>query len=46
MPEPIRLALVITELEPGGAERCLVNLATRLDPGRFKPAVVSLGRRP
>ena len=46
MPEPIRLALVITELEPGGAERCLVNLATRLDRGRFKPAVVSLGRRP
>jgi glycosyltransferase involved in cell wall biosynthesis len=46
MPEPIRLALVITELEPGGAERCLANLATRLDPARFEPTVISLGPRP
>jgi glycosyltransferase involved in cell wall biosynthesis len=46
MAQPIRLALVITELEPGGAERCLVNLATRLDRSRFEPAVVSLGPRP
>lgn len=46
MPEPIRLALVITELEPGGAERCLVNLATRIDRQRFEPVVYSLGPRP
>ncbi|HEX5103214.1 MAG TPA: glycosyltransferase [Pirellulaceae bacterium] len=45
-PEPLRLALVITELEPGGAERCLVNLAVRLDRQRFAPVVYSLGRRP
>ena len=46
--DPIRLALVITELEPGGAERCLVEIATRLDRQRFSPVVYSLarGRRP
>ena len=43
---PIRLALVITELAPGGAERCLVELATRLDRARFSPVVYSLGPRP
>jgi glycosyltransferase involved in cell wall biosynthesis len=39
---PTRLALVITELAPGGAERCLVELATRLDRSRFSPVVYSL----
>ena len=43
---PIPLALVITELEPGGAERCLVELATRLDRSRFSPVVYSLAREP
>ncbi len=43
---PIRLAFVITELEPGGAERCLVELATRLDRSLFSPVVYSLGPRP
>jgi glycosyltransferase involved in cell wall biosynthesis len=43
---PIRLAFVITELEPGGAERCLVEVATRLDRTRFSPAVYSLWGRP
>jgi glycosyltransferase involved in cell wall biosynthesis len=43
---PIPLALVITELEPGGAERCLVELATRLDRSRFSPIVYSLAREP
>jgi glycosyltransferase involved in cell wall biosynthesis len=43
---PIRLAFVITELEPGGAERCLVELATRLDRSRFSPVVYSLGPAP
>jgi glycosyltransferase involved in cell wall biosynthesis len=43
---PRRLALVITELEPGGAERCLVELATRLDRAGFSPIVYSLGPPP
>src|SRR5439155_101851 len=43
---PRRLALVITELDPGGAERCLVELATRLDRARFSPVVYSLGPPP
>lgn len=42
----IRLALVITELEPGGAERCLTNLAVGLDRNRFAPVVYSLAPRP
>jgi glycosyltransferase involved in cell wall biosynthesis len=37
---------VITELEPGGAERCLVNLATRIDRARFDPVVYSIQPRP
>jgi glycosyltransferase involved in cell wall biosynthesis len=41
-----RVALVITELEPGGAERCVVELATRLDGLRFSPVVYSLGPPP
>lgn len=43
---PIRLALCITELEGGGAERCLVELATRLDRREFDPVVYCLGSRP
>jgi glycosyltransferase involved in cell wall biosynthesis len=43
---PIPLALVITELEPGGAERCLVELVTRLDRSRFSPTVYSLAPEP
>lgn len=43
---PWRVALVITELEPGGAERCLVELATRLDPARFQVTVFALASRP
>jgi glycosyltransferase involved in cell wall biosynthesis len=42
----IQIALVITELEVGGAERCLVQLAVGLDRARFEPAVYSLGPRP
>jgi glycosyltransferase involved in cell wall biosynthesis len=40
------LALIITELEVGGAERCLVNLATGLDRDRFAPVVYSLAPPP
>jgi glycosyltransferase involved in cell wall biosynthesis len=43
---PRRLALVITELDPGGAERCLVDIATRIDSDRFTPVVYSLAPPP
>ncbi|HVC95459.1 MAG TPA: glycosyltransferase [Pirellulales bacterium] len=43
---PLRLALCTTELAPGGAERCLVELATRLDRNRFEPVVYSLAPEP
>lgn len=43
---PIRIALCITDLDPGGAERCLVELATRLDRQKFEPVVYCLGPRP
>ena len=43
---PVRLALCITELEVGGAERCLAELALRLAPNRFAVAVYSLAPRP
>jgi glycosyltransferase involved in cell wall biosynthesis len=46
IPDRIRIAFVITELDVGGAERCLVNLATRLDRERFAPTVYSLAPRP
>lgn len=36
---PIKIAFVITDLDPGGAERALVHLVTRLDRRRFTPAV-------
>jgi glycosyltransferase involved in cell wall biosynthesis len=39
---PVRLAQVVTELDPGGAERIVYELATRLDPARFDCLVVSL----
>lgn len=41
-----RIDFCITELRSGGAERCLVELATRLDPARFTCRVVSLAPRP
>ncbi len=46
MAEPVRIAFVITELDVGGAERCLVNLATGIDRTRFTPIVCSLAPRP
>ena len=45
-PAPIRIAFCITELEPGGAEKCLVELVTRLDRRQFEPLVYCLGPRP
>lgn len=43
---PIRLALCITDLDVGGAERCLEKLATGIDRPRFAPVVYCLGPRP
>lgn len=40
------MALVITELEVGGAEKCLTNLAGGLNRARFEPVVYSLAPRP
>ncbi len=42
----VRVALTITELNVGGAERCLTSLALGLDAERFEPQVYSLGPRP
>lgn len=39
---PIRIAFCVTDLDPGGAERALVQLVTRLDRHRFNPAVICL----
>jgi len=42
----IKLALCITELDAGGAERCLTELAVRADRSRFAPTVYALSPRP
>jgi starch synthase (maltosyl-transferring) len=39
---PTPIALVITDLDVGGAERALMNLATRLDRRRWSPVVIGL----
>ncbi len=44
--KPQRIVLATTELRPGGAERCLVDLATHLDPSRFESSVYILSRPP
>jgi glycosyltransferase involved in cell wall biosynthesis len=41
-----RIALCITELDLGGAERCLTELAVRIDRSRFAPVVYCLGPPP
>ena len=41
-PAPTRIAFVITELDPGGAEQALVELVTRLEPEEFLPRVFTL----
>lgn len=45
-PQPLQIVFLITELEVGGAERCLANLACGLDRTRFRTRVCSLGPRP
>lgn len=44
--DPIRVLLFTTELRPGGAEKCLTQLACNLDPKRFSPVVATLGPAP
>lgn len=39
---PLRVLYVVTELDPGGAERQLAALAAGLDRRRYDPAVLSL----
>ncbi|MEZ6069770.1 MAG: glycosyltransferase [Pirellulales bacterium] len=42
----LRIAFCITELDAGGAERCLAELAARIDRQRFTPLVISLAGPP
>jgi len=44
--EKLSIALCITDLDVGGAERCLVELAARLDRDRFAPVVYALAPPP
>ena len=41
--QPVRVALVITDIDVGGAERAMINLATRLDHSRWALKVFALG---
>lgn len=40
---PVRVAFCITELDPGGAERALVEIVTRLNPAHWEVRVFCLG---
>ncbi|MEK7469342.1 MAG: glycosyltransferase [Planctomycetota bacterium] len=42
MPSLLRILFLITELDPGGAEKQLYHLATGLDRTRFEPRVLCL----
>ena len=39
----VRVAFCITELDPGGAERALFEIVTRLDPSAWEVRVYCLG---
>ena len=43
--KPIRIAFCITELDPGGAERALIQLVLNLDRNEWEPHVICLGPR-
>ena len=45
-PSPIRICFATTELATGGAEKCLVNLASRLPREHFSAHVLSLAPLP
>ena len=38
----VRVAQLVTELDPGGAERVVHDIATGLDRERFTPLVISV----
>lgn len=40
---PVRVCLLITDLNVGGAEKALVNLALGLNPARWQVSVINLG---
>lgn len=40
--KPVPIAFAITELDPGGAERALVQIVTRLDRAEWEPHVLCL----
>jgi glycosyltransferase involved in cell wall biosynthesis len=42
----ISVALCITDLDIGGAERCLTEIAVRIDRSRFAPVVYCMAPRP
>jgi len=42
----LHVCLCITDLEVGGAERCLTELALRIDRQRFRPTVICLAEKP
>ncbi len=44
MPDPTRIALCVTDLDIGGAERALVRLAKGLDPVVWRVEVFKLSR--
>jgi glycosyltransferase involved in cell wall biosynthesis len=39
---PLQIAFCVTDLDPGGAEKAMVQLVTRLDRSRWQPAVFCL----
>src|SRR3989304_7478808 len=41
--KPVRIAYLTTELELGGAEKCLYQLVSRLDRAQWDPVVYALG---
>lgn len=43
---PKQILLITTELRPGGAEKCLANLACGLDKEKFRCRVVSIWSKP
>lgn len=43
--QPAKILFLITELDPGGAERALLDLVVRLDRDRFEPHVACLKGR-
>ncbi len=44
--EPQKIVIVTTELGMGGAERCVANLACRLNPQKYEVQVVALSAPP